>query len=227
MIGRKLHDISITRMTTGRLIRNAIARFFTPHRPASRLTATTRNSIAPTRRLSRRILVSAYRSRRQTRRRVCSFIDITERRLAEEQQGLLLRRWTTGSRICSRSSAASLRSAPALPKLERARRADTGRLGALANAHRLIRAAGPGMAPNRRHRWRTRPNDPGALYCLGRRGGRGDRPYPDRRPEISLASEAATVLRLYFMSSHECGQIRALSLPGGRVRVSWAVGGKT
>ncbi|HYI40348.1 MAG TPA: chemotaxis protein CheB [Allosphingosinicella sp.] len=155
---------------------------------------------------------------------VCSFVDITERRLAEEQQSLLLKemdhRVQNLFAIIAGVVGLSARSSETPSALAATIQ---GRLGALASAHRLIRAGTPGVGLKQKTslgelvRTILAPYlDPGAGAARALIEG----------PELATGGEAVTSLALVLHElATNAAKYGALSLPGGRVGVSWSVTG--
>lgn len=157
---------------------------------------------------------------------VCSFVDSTDRRLAQEQQGLLLKEMDHRVKnlfaIMGGIVGLSARSAETVQELAATIR---GRLGALSTAHLLIRASAPEttdmqastlgalveaiVAPYRC------PNDTGEDTCTSVEG-----------PDLAIGGDAATSFALVLHElATNAAKYGALSDPGGRVRVAWVVDG--
>jgi PAS domain S-box-containing protein len=154
-----------------------------------------------------------------------SFFDITERKLHEEQQELLLKEMDHRVKnlfaIVGGMVTLSARSATTPKELAETVR---GRLGALASAHRLIR---PGQSVAEAARRGT---------TLGELVRKVLSPYVDPAgtgdsirieidgPEIAIGPEAATNVALVVHElATNAAKYGALSVPGGRVDISWAV----
>jgi two-component system CheB/CheR fusion protein len=155
---------------------------------------------------------------------VCSFVDISERRLADERQGLLLKEMDHRIKnlfaIMGGVVSLSARSAETPRDLARTIQ---GRLGALAGAHLLIRADKPGTDRERKSSLRelvetvlTPYLDPQAAGAEARASIEG--------PDVAAGGEALTSLALVLHElATNAAKYGALSVPGGRIRVAWAV----
>ena len=153
------------------------------------------------------------------------FLDVSLRKRHEEQQDLLLREMDHRVKnlfaIVSGMVALSARSATTPKELAAAVQ---GRLGALASAHQLIRP-GDTQAPAAR-----RETTLGELvrqvllpYVDPAGGDAGARTEIDG-PDIVVGAEAATNVALIIHElATNAAKYGALSVPGGRVHISWAV----
>jgi PAS domain S-box-containing protein len=154
---------------------------------------------------------------------VCTFVNVSERRRSEEQQGLLLReldhRVKNLFAIVGGMVTLSARSATTPNDMAQTIH---GRLGALASAHQLIRPKG--LATERVKQKTT-------LYQLisavlspynGPVETGDDARAQIQGPEISVGPEALTNLALVVHElATNAAKYGAFSVPGGRVRVSW------
>jgi PAS domain S-box-containing protein len=154
-----------------------------------------------------------------------SFFDITERKLHEEQQELLLKEMDHRVKnlfaIVGGMVTLSARSATTPKELAQTVQ---GRLGALASAHQLIR---PGHSAAQATK---RATTLGELirkvlspYADPARTGDSERTEIDG-PEIAVGVEAATNVALVVHElATNAAKYGALSVPGGRVDISWTV----
>ena len=154
-----------------------------------------------------------------------SFIDITERKHHEEQQELLLREMDHRVKnlfaIVGGMVTLSARSATTPKELAQTVQ---GRLGALASAHQLIR---PRPSANQVAKQETTLGDlvREVLSPYADAAGTADSTRSEiDGPEIVVGAEAATNVALVVHElATNAAKYGALSVPGGRVRISWAV----
>ena len=154
-----------------------------------------------------------------------SFIDITERKHHEEQQDLLLKEMDHRVKnlfaIAGGMVRLSARSATTPKEL-----AETiqGRLGALASAHQLIRP-GHSVAEAAKRKSTLGELVRKVLSPYADPAGTGDSARTEiDGPEIAVGAEAATNVALVVHElATNAAKYGALSVPGGRVRISWAV----
>jgi PAS domain S-box-containing protein len=156
---------------------------------------------------------------------VCTFLDVSERRHAQEQQALLLRELDHRIKnlFAVANGVVSLSARSALTPQDMAKTVG-GRLDALARAHLLIQPAGPGAG----------------VAVEGTTLGNLVRtiiaPYADpasadddlraviEGPEVTVSGEAVTSLALVLHElATNAAKYGALSTPQGRVRVSWTI----
>ena len=157
---------------------------------------------------------------------VCSFIDATERRLAEERQGLLLReldhRVKNLFAIMSGVVTLSARSAETPGDL-----AETiqGRLNALASAHMLIRSGRPGMSSYDESTLGELVAMILAPHLEPREHSIGTRTSING-PEVTIDGDAVTSFALILHElATNAAKYGALSSPAGHVLVGWTVEG--
>jgi len=154
-----------------------------------------------------------------------SFFDITERKLHEEQQELLLKemdhRVNNLFAIVGGMVTLSARSATTPKELAATVQ---GRLGALASAHKLIRP-GHSMAQTTKRETTLGELIRKLLSPYADPAGTGDNARTEiDGPEIAVGSEAATNVALVVHElATNAAKYGALSVPDGRVRISWAV----
>jgi PAS domain S-box-containing protein len=155
---------------------------------------------------------------------VCTFIDITERRRAQEQQTLLMQELNHRIKnlfaIASGIVALSARSATS-PKQYAAN--ILGRLDALAAAHELIRPSRPGAA--------DATAEPTSLDALLRKilspytaqpGGTESARLVMDGPPVALSARAVTTLALVIHElATNAAKYGALSVEEGRLRITW------
>ena len=154
-----------------------------------------------------------------------SFIDITERKHHEEQQELLLKEMDHRVKnlfaIVGGMVTLSARSATTPKELAETVR---GRLGALASAHLLIR---PGHSVAEAIKQTTTLGElvRKVLSPYAGPAGTGDSARTEiEGPEIAVGAEAATNVALVVHElATNAAKYGALSVPGGRVHISWAV----
>jgi len=154
-----------------------------------------------------------------------SFVDITERKHHEEQQELLLKEMDhrVKNLFAIVGGMVTLSARSAITPKELAATVQ-GRLGALASAHQLIRPGHSGAEA-------TKPET--TLDELIRKvlspyagpAGTGDSIRTEiDGPEIAVGAEAATSFALFMHElATNAAKYGALSVPGGRVHISWAV----
>ena len=155
---------------------------------------------------------------------VCSFVDVTSRRLAEEQQGLVLKemdhRVQNLFAIIGGVVTLSARTAETPRDLAATVQ---GRLGSLASAHRLIRAGTPGAGLQQHS-------------SIGELVQTILAPYLDAKaknarvilegPEQTIGSQTVTSLALVLHElATNAAKYGALSEPTGSVNVTWDVNG--
>ncbi len=153
------------------------------------------------------------------------FLDVSQRKIHEEQQALLLKemdhRVNNLFAIVGGIVALSARSATTPKELAQTVQ---GRLGALASAHQLIRPKHSVAQATKRET---------TLGGLLRRvllpyadtAGTGDNSRTEiDGPEIAVGAEAATSFALFMHElATNAAKYGALSVPGGRVHISWTV----
>jgi two-component system CheB/CheR fusion protein len=156
---------------------------------------------------------------------VCTFVDVTERRHAEEQQALLLReldhRMKNLFAVTAGVVALSARSALTPQDMAKTVR---GRLDALARAHLLIRPVLPGASSVAQ---RTTLADLVraiiAPYADPDRAGDGRRAVIEG-PDVPVSGEAATSFALVLHElATNAAKYGALSTEDGGIRISWTV----
>lgn len=156
---------------------------------------------------------------------VCTFIDITERRFAQEHQGLLVRelhhRIKNIFAITSGMIALSARSA-ATPREYAA--SIRGRLGALALAHELILPNAPGETGTL-----TQPTDLDSLLqkilspYTGKGGGEDDARLVTNGPAVALGKSAVTTFALILHElATNAAKYGSLSVDQGSIHVAWS-----
>ena len=156
---------------------------------------------------------------------VCTFIDASDHRRAEEQQGLLLREMDHRVKnlfaIVGGVVTLSARSAATPSEM-----ADTvhGRLGALAAAHRLIRPRLPGLeAPQRETTLGELISTVLSPYIDRRHAGKAER-VAIAGPDVAVGGDAVTSLALVFHElATNAAKYGAFSTPRGRLHISWVV----
>ena len=157
---------------------------------------------------------------------VCSFVDISERRLAEERQGLLLREMDhrVKNLFAIMAGVVSLSERSSETPRELAGTIQ-GRLGALASAHLLIRAGQPGAADRPTSSIGDLVRTILAPYRDSNAGASGARATIEG-PELTLGGESLTSLALVLHElATNAAKYGALSVPAGCIHVAWAVHG--
>ena len=153
------------------------------------------------------------------------FLDVSQRKLHEEQQELLLKEMDHRVKnlfsIVGGMLTLSARSATTPKELAETVR---GRLGALASAHLLIR---PGHSVAEAIKQTTTLGElvRKVLSPYAGPAGTGDSARTEiEGPEIAVGAEAATNVALVVHElATNAAKYGALSVPGGRVHISWAV----
>lgn len=156
---------------------------------------------------------------------VCTFVDVTERRHAEEQQALLLReldhRMKNLFAVTAGVVALSARSALTPQDMAKTIR---GRLDALARAHLLIRPGSPG-GDSVVH-GTTLAKLVGAIvapYADPDNAGDSQRAVIEG-PDVPISGDAATSLALVLHElATNAAKYGALSTADGHIRISWTV----
>jgi two-component system CheB/CheR fusion protein len=156
---------------------------------------------------------------------VCTFVDVTERRHAEEQQALLLReldhRMKNLFAVTAGVVALSARSALTPQDMAKTVR---GRLDALARAHLLIRPGSPGAEPvAQRTTLDKLVRAIIAPYADPDRAGDSQRAVIEG-PDVPISGEAATSFALVLHElATNAAKYGALSTEDGGIRISWTV----
>jgi two-component system CheB/CheR fusion protein len=156
---------------------------------------------------------------------VCTFVDVTERRHAEEQQALLLReldhRMKNLFAVTAGVVALSARSALTPQDMAKTVR---GRLDALARAHLLIRPGSPGAEPVAKGTTLDKLiRAIIAPYADPDRAGDSQRAVIEG-PAVPISGEAATSFALVLHElATNAAKYGALSTAEGRIRISWTV----
>ena len=153
------------------------------------------------------------------------FLDVSQRKLHEEQQELLLKEMDHRVKnlfaIVGGMVTLSARSANTPKELAQAIQ---GRLGALASAHQLIRARNPAAGKTNRETTLGELVQK-VLSPYADPAGTGDSTRTEiEGPEIPVGTAAATNVALVLHElATNAAKYGALSVPGGRIHVSWAV----
>ena len=154
---------------------------------------------------------------------VCTFLDVSDRRRSEEQQGLLLReldhRVKNLFAIVGGMVTLSARSATTPKDM-----AETihGRLGALASAHQLIRPKRLATEPARQKTTLDQLISAVLSPYTGPVEAGGDARAQIHGPEIYVGPDALTNLALVVHElATNAAKYGAFSVPSGRVHVSW------
>lgn len=156
---------------------------------------------------------------------VCTFVDVTERRHAEEQQELLLReldhRMKNLFAVTAGVVALSARSALTPQDMARTIR---GRLDALARAHLLIRPMTPGASSvAQTTTLADLVREIIAPYADPDRAGDGRRTVIEG-PDVQVSGDAATSFALVLHElATNAAKYGALSTDDGHIRISWTV----
>lgn len=153
------------------------------------------------------------------------FLDVSQRRFHEEQQELLLKEMDHRVKnlfaIVGGMVTLSARSATTPKELAATVQ---GRLGALASAHQLIRPGRSGaLATKRETTLGELVRKVLSPYAELAETGHGARTEIEG-PEIPVGAEAATNIALFVHElATNAAKYGALSVPGGRVHISWTV----
>lgn len=156
---------------------------------------------------------------------VCTFVDVTDRRHAEEQQALLLReldhRMKNLFAVTAGVVALSARSALTPQDMAKTVR---GRLDALARAHLLIRPGSPGAdAAVQQTTLAKLVLAIVAPYADPGRAEDGDRVVIEG-PDVAIGGDAATSFALVLHElATNAAKYGALSIDDGHLRISWTV----
>ena len=154
-----------------------------------------------------------------------SFIDITERKHHEEQQDLLLKEMDHRIKnLFSIVEGMLTLSAKAATTPKELAETVRGRLGALASAHQLIRPM-PSVAKATKRETTLGELVRKLLSPYADPAGTGDSARTEiEGPGVAVGPEAATNVALVVHElATNAAKYGALSVPGGRVRISWAV----
>ena len=154
-----------------------------------------------------------------------SFIDITERKHHEEQQDLLLKEMDHRIKnLFSIVEGMLTLSAKAATTPKELAETVRGRLGALASAHQLIRPM-PSVAKATKRETTLGELVRKLLSPYADPAGTGDSARTEiEGPGVAVGPEAATNVALVVHElATNAAKYGALSVPGGRVRISWVV----